>query len=374
SWVWKTVATVSGVLVVLVVAAGAALVLIDWNRFRGTAEGFLSEAAGREVRIGHLEVKPGWTTTIVLRDLHVANADWAGAEGGDAAAFFEVGEAVLTVETLSLLGRASLPSVRLRQPVINAERNSEGETNWDLAPAAEVAGEAVAPDEREEFPYIGELVVEDGRLSYADRSRGLDLKGTVSTAVGETVRNLELELEGSLEERPVRLSFVGGSLLQLRESEEPYPFDLDFSAGETTITARGTAADPVKLEGIAVQLSVAGPSMAEIFPIFGIPLPETAPYSLAGRLEREGQLWRFEDFEGKVDDSDLRGTLSVDYTPERPKLEAVLESDKLDLHDLLGLVGVDPKTVEGGASEKAEPEAGGEGGGGLLPDTPLDAE
>ncbi len=374
SWVWKTVAIIFGVLVVLVVAAGAALILIDWNRFRGTAEGFLSEAAGREVRIGHLDVEPGWTTTIVLRDLHVANADWAAAEGGAADAFLKVKEAVLTIETLSLLGRLSLPRVHLRQPVINAERSPDGKANWDLAPAAEAAGEVAAPDEREEFPYIGELVVDDGRLTYVDPTRGLDLDGTVSTAVGETTRNLELELEGSLEERPVHLSFVGGSLLHLRESEEPYPFDIDFTAGDTKVAAEGTAADPVKLEGVAVQLSVAGPSMAEIFPIFGIPLPETAPYSLAGRLEREGQVWRFENFQGKVDDSDLRGTLSVDYTPERPYLEAVLESEKLDLHDLLGLVGVDPKAVEGGAPEEAEEEAEGEGGGGLLPDTPLDAE
>src|SRR5690606_18074635 len=48
--------------------------------------------------------------------------------------------------------------------------------------------------------------------------------------------------------------------------------------------------------------------------------------------------------------------------------------DKLDLHDLLGLVGVDPKAIEGDASEEADPEADGKGGGGLLPDTPLDAE
>lgn len=372
SWALKTVAISVGVVLFLVIAAGLALVLVDWNRFRGTAESFLSGAAGREVTVGALDVDLGWTTRIALRDLHIANAEWATAGGAGAKPFVQVGEALLTVETLSLLGQVRLPKIVLRQPVINAARGPDGQANWDLGPVAEAAGEVAAPEEREEFPAIGELVVEDGRLTYHDPARGLDLDGTISTAVGETAGNLELDLEGSLEERPVHLAFTGGSLLQLRETTEPYPFELRLTAGDTEVSGKGTAVDPVRLEGVDIQLHVAGPSMADVFPIFGIPLPETAPYSLEGRLRRDGQRWRFTDFVGKVDDSDLSGTLAVDYTPERPYLEAVVESRRLDFHDLGGLVGLDPKGLENtGAAGEGE---SGEGGAGLLPDTPLDAE
>lgn len=362
SLAWKIVAISAALVLCLVVAAVLTLILIDWNRFRGTAEGLLSGMAGREVKIGHLDIEPGWTSRILLRDLEVANADWA-----EAPHLARVEEALIIVDTLSLLGTPRLLQIRLKRPVLAAERGADGQANWDIAPAAEVAGEVAAPDERAEFPFIGALVIEDGELSYRDPNKGLDLEGTISTATGETVSNLELRLEGSLEERPVRIAFVGGSLLQLRESEQPYPFDLSFTAGDTEITAKGSADDPVKLEGVDIQLHVAGPSMAEIFPIFGIPLPETAPYSLDGRLERDGQRWRFANFAGKVDDSDLRGTLLVDYTPERPYLEAVLESQKLDFHDLGGLIGLDPKALESEAEQEDE-------GGGLLPDTPIQVE
>src|SRR5690606_38933022 len=106
SMLWRAIAVAAAVLVVVVVAAILALLFLDWNQARGHAEEFLSAAAGREIRIGHLDVEPGWTTTrILLRDLHVANAEWAGE-----APLAAVEEARLSVRTWPLLrGQVELP-------------------------------------------------------------------------------------------------------------------------------------------------------------------------------------------------------------------------------------------------------------------------
>ena len=361
---WRWAAVVVAALCLVVAAAVIALLLVDWNFARTRAEGVLGAALGREVRIGHLAAEPGWNSwRIVLRDFQVANVDW-----GDDRPLAAARELALTVETWPLLrGRINLSEVILRQPEIVAVRREDGSANWELGPVAETAGEVVAPEERSEFPYIGMLAIEDGKLSYRDAARGLDLSGTVATATGDTRGNVELSLEGSLEERPLTFVFAGASLLDLRERAEPYPFKLSLVAGETEIHAEGTSSEPVQLQGFDVALTVAGPSMADIFPIFGIPLPDTAPYHVAGQLRRDGSKWRFDDFAGKVDDSDLGGWLAVDYTPETPFMQAQWVSQKLDLHDLGGLVGLQPA-----------PEGAAEGddgtGGGLLPDTPLDVE
>lgn len=363
---WRWAAGVGAALCLVVIAAVVALLLVDWNVARTRAEGVLGVALGRDVRIGHLAAEPGWDSwRIVLRNVEVANADW-----GDERPLAAVRELDLTVETWPLLrGRINLPEVILRQPEIAAVRREDGSANWDLGPVAETAGEVVAPEERSEFPYIGVLVIEEGKLSYLDASRKLDLSGTIATATGDTRGNVELSLEGSLEDRPLSFVFAGGSLLDLRERTEPYPFKLSLVAGETEVHAEGTSSEPVQLQGFDVALTVAGPSMADIFPIFGIPLPDTAPYHVAGQLHRDGSKWRFDDFTGKVDDSDLAGWLAVDYTPETPFMQAQWVSQKLDLHDLGGLVGLQP-TLSGAAEGDGQDGAGG----GLLPDTPLDVE
>lgn len=363
SLVWRAGMIVIAVVLVLFISALIALMFIDWNRARGWSEDFLSMAANREVRIGHLDVSPGWPQTrIVLRDVKVANVEW-----GDEQPLAKIAELRLTVATWPLLrGQVDFPEVALRQLVIFAQRSQNGKTNWELGPAAESAGEVVAPEERTEFPYIGRLTIEDGKMTYRDAIRGLDLEGTIATASGKTRGNIEIALEGTLEEKPAKLDFNGGPLHKLREQQEPYPFDIMMQAGDTEVHASGTSTEPVQLQGIDIDLRVSGPSMDEIFPIFGIPLPPTAPYDIEGRLRRDAKKWRFDSFSGKVDDSDLHGLLSVDYTTERPMLRAELTSQKLDFHELGGLIGLRPKSGENVMvpSDKS----------GLLPQTPLDVE
>jgi uncharacterized protein involved in outer membrane biogenesis len=367
SVLWRWAAIAGAVLGAIVVAAVLTLVFIDWNVARDRASAFLSGVAGREVRIGFLDVEPGWTTSrVVLRDLWVANADWA--QGEDDSPFASAKEVLLTVETKPLLwGRINLPEVVLREPTIDARKAENGDANWRFGPVAETAGEVVAPEERGEFPYVGRLEIQGGKLTYRDATRGLDLAGTVATATGDTRGNVELTLEGTLEQRPVTFAFTGASLLELREGDEPYPFDLTLVAGGTEVRAAGTTTEPVQLQGLDVSLRVAGPSMADIFPIFGIPLPETAPYHVEGQLQRDGAKWRFDGFSGKVDDSDLAGWIAIDYTPERPVMQAEWVSQKLDLHDLGGLIGLQPNAEGVEAADAEQP-------GGLLPDTPIDLE
>lgn len=333
-----------GIFVLLVAAAVAALFLVDWNILRGYAEDAASAAVGREVKIGHLDVDPGWTTRITVRDLQIANAEWSE---GDPLAAVERAEISIRVPPL-LRGDTVLPEVSLDRPVLNLLRDAQERANWDLSPAAEAAGEVATPDDRAEFPVVGRFVVRDGRFTYRDDPRELDLDATIATAAGDADGDdrIAVGMQGTLAGRPLNIEFEGGSVFALRENESPYPFDLELTFGETRVAAEGTATDPVALRDMDVRLEVSGPTLAEVFPIFGIPLPETPAYSLAGALSREGDVWRFSDFDGKVGDSDLSGSLEVDQGREKPFLRAELTSSRLDIADLAGLVGATPGEAE----------------------------
>src|SRR3546814_6337523 len=75
-------------------------------------------------------------------------------------------------------------------------------------------------------------------------------------------------------------------------------------------------------------MALSGKNLEDLYPLLGISLPPTSPYALDGRFIRDGNTWRYEGFTGKVGDSDLAGTASVETGGERPFLRADLVSKR----------------------------------------------
>src|SRR5690606_37937859 len=236
------------------------------------------------------------------------------------------------------------------------------------------AVEATVPEDRTEFPIIGLLQIDDGVLRYAAPGDQIDIETKISTAVGAGGKreSITLEGQGTFAEKPFSLRAIAGSLLSLREAEEPYPAAVEIKIGETRLEAEGTVADPIQMEGLNFRMLIEGNDMEEVFPIFGIPLPETPPYRLTGYLRQSGDEWRFEGFDGKMGNSDLSGDLTYFAGQERPKINAVLVSNRLAFEDLGGLIGVAPGAGEEAAQQRAEREQ--RQGGKVLPDTPIELE
>jgi uncharacterized protein involved in outer membrane biogenesis len=162
----------------------------------------------------------------------------------------------------------------------------------------------------------------------------------------------------------------------LKNSEQPYPLKLSIRYGKTAVDVEGTAKDPIALQGTDLMLKLSGPDLADVFPVLGVPLPPTPPYKLAGQLRREGEVWKFENFDGIIGDSDMQGSLQIDYGPEKPFLTAKLNSKLLDLDDLGPLIGLPPKT-EGGEAASAEQKQEArklEKSDNIFPDVPLNVD
>lgn len=360
-WLLWLAAVPVGLAAVLAVAYFA---FWDWNYLRGYAAERASGAAGRKIEIGDIDVSLGWVTRIVVSNLDIANADWAQSP---ALARFERAE--MDIQLLPLLrGRIVLPNVHLVRPDISLEKKADGRSNWDFSqnPAGVAVAEAAAPDERSEFPVIGALRIDEGKVRYVDHPAqiaiDLDLNTAVGTGGSEDI--VRLEGVGRLAGDPFHLRFVGGSLLSLREDSRPYPVSLALDVGETKVAVEGTVQDPVQFKGLDTQLKLSGPSLSKLFPVLGVVLPPTPTYSIEGRLSRGASIWQFSRFAGQVGGSDLQGDLTFkpgDSRQVRPRLEGRMVSTKLNFADLGGIVGgVDD-------AQKADPNR-------VIPDTPLDLE
>lgn len=357
-------------------AVGAAYLYVTSDDFRGRIESQASTFSGRKTKIADVSIDWGFTSHVHLKGVELANAKWAKEPH-----MLKADEVDFELKLWPLLkGDIVLPSLILRKPELVVEKGEKDELNWSLGeapPAVAAAKKVVEPDNRFETPIIGRLEVTDGKLTYRDPKRKLDLDGTVSTAMGKAGERpqAEFELKGKLEGQALTVHFVGGSLIMLRDTTQPYPLDLDVTFGATKLKAKGTVQDPFQWTGADVDLTLSGHDMADIYPLLGIPGPPTPPYNITGKLHREAGVWKFLQSKWHVGDSDLTGEVLVDERKKPELLTAKLVSQKLVFADLAPLIGLPPDKPGGNVSpQQRQTQQQLEASGDLFPNVPLKVE
>jgi uncharacterized protein involved in outer membrane biogenesis len=310
-----------GVLVALTLLVGFGL-----DRLRGPIERAVTEATGRELVIDR-PLKAVWRGSrpcIRLENLRLANAPWAKESH-----LFEAGAVEASIRLLPLLqSRLVLPQVRVESARLNLEVDAQGRKNWVLK---NEAGGAAAP------LVVHGLTLDEGALEYDDARRGTrisahlagDADATRFEAVGR-YRGLDLSASGE-----------GGRVAALGDGSAPFPLRARARIGATTVKLEGTVTGLARLERIDWAMQVSGRTMHDLYRILGVAFPSTKPYSASGRLLREGEVVRFENFSAQVGESDLAGTLQVDASGKRPFMSGELRSRRLHLADLGALVGTD---------------------------------
>lgn len=372
----KILGWILGVLVVSIGAAGLfAYYFVTSDYLRNMLESEGDKQSGRVTKIGKLTVDWGWTTHFHIEQVQISNADW-----GKAPQMFSADEIECEIRLWPLVhGNIELPRLRLVKPALSIEKNDKDELNWSAehAPATTTAAKAVTPAHRQQTPVIGRLEIVDGKLAYRDAKRKLYLDGTVNTAMGQAGDDspqARLSLKGNLENQPLSLQFVGGSVIMLRDTQTPYPVDLDVHYGDTHLTVKGKLQDPMEFKGANVTLALTGQDLAQIYPLLGIPGPPTPPYQIEGQLDRSGQTWKVDSMKWHVGDSDLAGSLTLDEGVKPGKLTAKLTSQNLVFADLAPLVGASPGKGGTTSEEQKKTEAKLQEKGELFPDVPLHVE
>ena len=97
-----------------------------------------------------------------------------------------------------------------------------------------------------------------------------------------------------------------------------------------------------------------------MYPLTGVTLPDSPPYSTDGHLtaklrEATGATFTYDNFNGKIGSSDIHGDLSFVASKPRPKLTGKLVSNQLLMVDLAPLIGADSndkQKARGGSSKQ----------------------
>ncbi|QGZ54750.1 AsmA family protein [Paraburkholderia acidiphila] len=136
-----------------------------------------------------------------------------------------------------------------------------------------------------------------------------------------------------------------GGVLALQNAKRPFPIQADVRAGDLHIALVGTLTDPMHLAAVDVRLWLQGQSLAHLYDLTGVTLPETPPYAteghFVGNFKRGASVFRYENFTGRVGGSDLNGTVVYQQRTPRPLLTGELVSNLLKFSDLAPIIGAD---------------------------------
>ncbi|MGE8488526.1 MAG: AsmA family protein [Paraburkholderia nemoris] len=152
-------------------------------------------------------------------------------------------------------------------------------------------------------------------------------------------------VKGTYNKTPVSGSGKVGGVLALQDANRPFPVQADVKAGDLRVGLVGTITDPAHLAAVDLRLWLQGNSLARLYSLTGVTLPDTPPYATEGRLVGQfkpgANVFKYENFTGRVGGSDLNGSLTYTAREPRPLLQGELVSHLLQFADLAPVIGAD---------------------------------
>ena len=328
----------------------AFITFFSFNFMREPISRMVKNATGRELSIkGDLRLKWAWPVPhVVAEKLTFANPPWAREPN-----MIELDQAEATFDVSEMIKRVwVIVEARVDNPVIHLQQAEDGRKNWLL--------DTQQKNEKAKVE-IGRLIVNRGKITFLDEAHDTDIAADVQTH-GQGA-GVAFSAQGRFNGLPLKASGTGGPVLALREQTHPYPLDIEATIGGTSARAKGTVTSLTRLVAVDLEAALRGRSLADLYDIIGIALPDTPAYSTSGHIAHKDEVWRYEKFAGKIGNSDIAGTMQVDLGRERPYLTGDVASKLLSIADLGPMLGA-TQQKKGAAAARSR----------VLPDTAFDTE
>ncbi|AMS14554.1 hypothetical protein BK636_09945 [Pseudomonas chlororaphis] len=369
----KILAWTVGSLFLLLAVLVLIIAFFDWNRIKPPLNAKVSEELHRPFAInGNLAViwqrepdEGGWRAWVpwphvVAEDLTLGNPDWSKAPQ-----MVSLKRVELRISPLALLAqRVRIPRIDLTEPNAALERLADGRANWTFQfdpkdPNAEPSNWVVD---------IGAIGFDKGHVILNDQSLKTRLDLLIdplgkpipfSDIVGDKAAKkaeekgaapqsyaFAFKAKGQYHGQALTGSGKIGGLLALQDASKPFPLQVQATIGDTRVELAGTLTDPLNLGALDLRMKLAGTSLGNLYPLTGVTLPDSPAYATDGHLsaqlrEPAGAKFQYQDFNGKIGDSDIHGNLTYVASQPRPKLTGALVSNQLLFSDLAPLIGAD---------------------------------
>jgi len=365
----KIVSITAGIIALLVVILAIVIATFDWNRLKPTINQKVSAELNRPFAIrGDLGVnwarnreEHGWRSWVPWPYIHAEDIMLGNPPGVPDVTMVHLQRADATLAPLALLHKELyLPWIKLQQPDARLVQTADKKNNWTFTLASSENSDPNAAPSAWSF-RIDNVLFDQGQVRYRDAVNNADVTVQINP-LGKPVPYGQVaggddqqkgagdfvfgwQAKGTYNQQTLSGEGKIGGMLSLRSQTTPFPLQFDVRNGTTRVRAAGTLQDPLNLGGLNVRLRFSGDTLANLYGLTGVLLPDTPPYETDGHLiarfnDQKGALFRYENFNGHIGDSDIHGSLAYRQGKPRPLLTGELRSDQLRMADLGPLIGV----------------------------------
>ncbi|WP_277977891.1 AsmA family protein [Pantoea endophytica] len=375
----KILSWVFGIFLLLVVVIVVLIATFDWNRLKPTINQKVSAELNRPFAIrGDLGVawvrnreEPGWRSWVPWPQVHADDVMLGNPPSIPDVTMVHLQRVEATIAPLALLHQQIyLPWIKMQKPDARLVQTADKKNNWTFDLASSQNSDANAAPSAWSF-RLDNILFDQGQVRYRDAVNKADVTLTINP-LGKPVPYAQVaggddqqegagdfvfgwQANGTYNNQKLDGDGKIGGMLSLRSKTTPFPLQADVRNGTTRVRIDGTLQDPLNLGGLDVRLRFAGDTLANLYGLTGVLLPDTPPYETDGHLiarfnEEKGPLFRYEKFNGHIGDSDIHGSLTYRQGKPRSTLTGELTSNQLRMEDLGPLIGVN----SGKGSEKTQ--------------------
>jgi AsmA family protein len=329
----RIVAIGLGTVALLLVAAIAYVMSIDFDSYRPLLAERVKAATGRDFAIaGRLDLALSLNPTLTVSDVRLANPP--GFSRPDMATIAKLEGQIALLPLLSR--RVEIRRFTLSGADILVETDAQGRGNWLFGGAGATAPASDAG--RSLNLAISALTIRDSTLAYRDGRSGAEQRLALASA---TLREstggnaLDVALDGKADAVPFTIAGRTGGLGALLDGATPWPVKLRATIDKVSATLDGTIAQPRAGKGIALDVTVAADRLADLAALAGVALPASGAFKLAGHLSDGDGRFAIDRLDAHLGASDLKGRIEV-TTGTRSRLAATLDANRINLADFTG--------------------------------------
>jgi AsmA protein len=292
--------TLASLLLVILLAIGAAVVLIDPNAYKAQIAAMVKQRTGRDLAIGgRITILPSLTPTIQADDLTLSNAP-----GGSQPVMVSVGHVEAEIALLPLFAhRLVINRLVLIRPRILLETAANGAPNWVFQPAPSTGVAAPAPGPTAATATAGTAApaapsMELDMRSIHVREAAIDWRdGATRRSVAVAVPRLDASTASETDPILAHVEcgtggvaavaeVTAGSLARLEDTSAISEFPLRVTArgAGAELTISGTIAHPLRGRGYALAITGAAPDLAAVGDALGRRLPRLSDVAIAARV------------------------------------------------------------------------------------------
>lgn len=326
------------VLVLLVVAALAGIIFTaDINQYKKQIVQAVKDNTGRNFEIsGDLKLAPSLIPTIAIEGVTFGNADWSKEKNMLSVSKFEAQIALIPL----LKKNIQIVRLALIKPNIYLETNEKGEGNWVLASKDDKKETPAETPDSTELPAlaINEIYIKKANVTYKDGQTGK----TTELFIDEITLNsssfsdpMTLHVKASMNQSPLNINGTLGSINSLLANKD-YSVNLKIDIASAQLSVEGKIDQPMSAKGIDLLTSLNINKLSDLNKVAGSELPDVGPIIFNGKLFDTESGYAVTSMSLQLMEYNINGDLDISLKDPRPKLNANLSSDSLDISPFQG--------------------------------------